>query len=394
MLEPAYNDKMSHYSTYLKSIAQEAPHIRFHCYASYDKTHELIAPNAEVEPLFVGNTGFAPVPSLKEGGFYLDSGIAYFLSKVAASDQLFIPTLDLEMASALTRAFELRPRSPQPFVHASIHAVDNELLSPLGEAVRTYGNLAAACNSGRGIAFYVPFSGLIPLLKTAYGIEAVEALHLFPGSQHRIISTRRITAENERFKVGFVGNARAEKGLHLVPYFAKYLKEKFPSHLARIDWYLQTFNVDDRIKGIIDRLELEIHQTGSKIILDIGEKSDPEYLNFLESLDIFAFPYARSTFKGRGSGIAVDATMAGKPFVYTSELILGDHAPDASLAAATVGQFAEHIARIMDHYEHYSLAACIARTKLIRIAQESKLIQRLSHSLPLSENSVETASQM
>ena len=161
-----------------------------------------------------------------------------------------------------------------------------------------------------------------------------------------------------RFQVGFLGNARREKGWHDLPDIIGAL-----STLAARDPMPRKieFIVPRARKSVLKpsnlsrsaRLHIKARAGGvfrRDVIVKRSAKfmPDDEFIAHLQSLDLVVLPYRPANYAHRGSGVILDAVLAQKPLVYSDGIGMGEYLRFGNaIAAQSATEFAEGIRKIL-----------------------------------------------
>lgn len=126
---------------------------------------------------------------------------------------------------------------------------------------------------------------------------------------------------DERLCLGYLGEARIEKGFHVVPFIIEYLLAQDDIR-DKVRFFIQTganpVNEQPLVVGARDQLERRA-KTDEHISLK-GFMSEDEYAAAIEDIDILMLPYGPGDYTRRGSGVATEAVSAAKPLVVSRGL--------------------------------------------------------------------------
>lgn len=119
-----------------------------------------------------------------------------------------------------------------------------------------------------------------------------------------------------KIKLGYLGEARVEKGFHLMPFLVDHLRSN-PATKGKVAFCIQTGashqNQHGWVMGAREQLVAMAQKDPDITLHDfLGED---EYQRALVSLDLLILPYGPGDYTRRGSGVATEALAAGKAIV-------------------------------------------------------------------------------
>lgn len=110
--------------------------------------------------------------------------------------------------------------------------------------------------------------------------------------------------------VGILGEARLEKGFHLVPMILDHLLAKFGDSVRfEIQTSSGPLNTDERLQ--LTRTDLHRYAERHPNVHLHEYLSDGEYFEVFSSVDVLILPYSRDQYLVRGSGLASESLAAG-----------------------------------------------------------------------------------
>ena len=118
---------------------------------------------------------------------------------------------------------------------------------------------------------------------------------------------------------GYFGEARQEKGFHLLPKIIEGLVRRYGPH--RVRFLVQTSatrqNDTDQTRAARHELQLlaETHKAGGTIMLLDNSPDMSSYYRALAKCDAVLMPYDPSAYSVRGSGVALEGLVLGLPIV-------------------------------------------------------------------------------
>lgn len=110
--------------------------------------------------------------------------------------------------------------------------------------------------------------------------------------------------------VGYIGEARENKGFHLLPYLIRRIQRS--PLCERVRFHLHAFAHDQYsrfYRQIVSRLDAPC------VTLYRNRLDDEEYQRFLDCLDVVVLPYTRMNYHAQTSGVLAEAIAAGKTVV-------------------------------------------------------------------------------
>lgn len=108
------------------------------------------------------------------------------------------------------------------------------------------------------------------------------------------------------FRIGSVGEARENKGFHLLPRLVRRAAE---TNLCGVEFHLHSFAYD-RDSTFLRRASAGLRHPSVRLYDD--EMPATEYQRFLESLDLVVMPYVLDNYHAQTSGVFAEAMGAGK----------------------------------------------------------------------------------
>ena len=193
---------------------------------------------------------------------------------------------------------------------------------------------------------------------------------------HTHTSQERIDGQGPR-RITYLGDARREKGYHLLPAIVWELKTDYlETGKARFVVQSNPNPREGEAETAIARAELRRFPSSLVTLYDEPLSSDG-YQDLLHNSDITLLPYDRNDYSARSSGILVESLAAGIPVVVpagtwlsrqlpaseysidTLNLGTGNMAPFGAvgLAYQEVAEIPALIREIVDHYAHYRKTA-------------------------------------
>lgn len=237
--------------------------------------------------------------------------------KPAQGDIIFLPTVSAIEIMGLSELLRKRPGGGGPSWHLLMrrdvyqgreaeYAGQEGKLNDLRQALLT----AAEKLKGHHTCFYTDTEELT----RQYNRLGVFQFHTAPIPHTPAAKPKR---ESSPLRIIYVGDARKEKGYHLIPRLVEDLWDYVAA--GRVSFHLQSnFNVPNgEPEAVIAREQLETLATraGGSLELIREPMTSEQYRAFLLSGDINLLLYDASNYYARSSGILVESLAAGLPVV-------------------------------------------------------------------------------
>ena len=166
---------------------------------------------------------------------------------------------------------------------------------------------------------------------------------VLPGSEYVPPTNRRA---GEPAMVGILGGARPEKGSHLIPAIVRECRR-----LGRINFAVQLANEQLSAPDFASLCRLA-EEPG--IQAAHGPLDQATYRTLLAACDIVLFPYDRTSYRQRTSGIFIEAAFTGRPVVTPSDTWMGHQLAAGTVAGTTydgddAASIAEAVMRAVDN---------------------------------------------
>ena len=189
----------------------------------------------------------------------------------------------------------------------------------------------------------------------------------------------------------YLGNARGEKGFHLLADMVDALSERyFDSGAVRL---VAQSNIPESLnEGAIIAARARLAARPDAEVRLLGEPlSVAAFQDLLFSADIVLLPYEAAAYRRRSSGILVQAAVTGKPVVVPADTWLADAAPEGTAVTfATPAAFTEAVRTAIERVEALSTAARGSAPDVARTHNAAGLIETL---LETAARAVGTPSQ-
>ncbi|MEM6758521.1 MAG: hypothetical protein AAF601_03480 [Pseudomonadota bacterium] len=259
---------------------------------------------------------------------------------------------EVRLALALIEAVESKPvfvlRLLRPEDIGSLDAMELDLV----RRAKAAGNLQ----------FHTETIELTAYLHSVYDLEAPDNFllpctlsptdHLQPSARH----------DDGEYHVGFLGVPRSEKGRNLMPEIlrsvsdlvrdggqpVRFIMQRAPRSSLRLAPYLYEARCNWAVRRC-SKVSISWQDAGL---------SDEAFRQIFADLDLLLLPYKRGAYAQRGSGMIVDAVLAGVPVLHTRGLAMKHLLEFTGAAAETPQEFADHITRLStsDAVDQHQLA--------------------------------------
>jgi glycosyltransferase involved in cell wall biosynthesis len=130
---------------------------------------------------------------------------------------------------------------------------------------------------------------------------------------HTSISTPNTAKEPKKLIIGYMGDARTNKGFHLLPEALDVVKQNNPNH--KLEFHIQA--------NIRNKNEWQASQAGALLnnrtdtICYSKALNEMEYKNLMNLIDVFVLPYTLDYYHSQTSGVFSEARSLGKVTVAT-----------------------------------------------------------------------------
>jgi glycosyltransferase involved in cell wall biosynthesis len=164
----------------------------------------------------------------------------------------------------------------------------------------------------------------------------------------------RSGASPGRLVVGWLGDPRQEKGASLLPRIMRQALHSAPND--KFKFLLQS---GGKKKRWLTELHSHLDEFGDAVELLAGAISREAYFDALHSCDIILLPYDPQSYPPeRGSGLAVEAVLAGKPIVTTTDTFAaGLVTPENGVVATDAASLAAGLVDIAANIERFRTGA-------------------------------------
>ena len=133
------------------------------------------------------------------------------------------------------------------------------------------------------------------------------------------------SGDNRRLCLSYLGEARVEKGFHVMPFVIEYLLS-LPDLADKIRFFIQTGAGPLNQHGWVLSAQADIERRAAEDFRIQTKRflSEAEYADAVERTDIMLLPYGPPDYTRRGSGVATETVAAGKVMACSRGLDLAD----------------------------------------------------------------------
>ena len=205
-------------------------------------------------------------------------------------------------------------------------------------------------------------------------------------------------SQTRRFRVGFLGGWRTEKGVDMLPQVIRHLRYALDTanNAPKVDLIIQkpplrkALQGSKKLKGIKKSVIRDYlfwrgvgFSTRSKLLslsFRTTELSKKDFLATLMSVDLLVVPYRLDDYRHRGSGVILDGVAARKPIVYTRGMGMTEFLShgNAEPASEDPKDYADKVVRILSNIETFRTSADQAAIEFDRrIDQTSSFLRSI-----------------
>lgn len=256
-------------------------------------------------------------------------------------DHLVFPSLDAEMGRALLDLIAVRGAGALPALHLRLMYDDATRTASALDYQGLVERLAATGLVGGRVTLHCETPSHARKLAERLGVEVGVAP--FPASSLPApegILERPLT-------IGFLGEARAEKGFELIEPVAEAFTARHPDLSARVRWRVHAGGETVEATAARDAVRGREPPDGIDLRYRFGALSPDAYDRMRAETDIVLAPQDARVYAERGSGVAQEAVAGGRPLVCLSGSSLAEEPGAAVAAAATVEGLADALAEIV-----------------------------------------------
>lgn len=177
------------------------------------------------------------------------------------------------------------------------------------------------------------------------------------------------TLKDGTFRIGCLGKPRKEKGSYFVPHIINATRRAIgrAKGVEAVTFVYQTApqRVHRRALFNLELAKTNWSKRGVKLELLVGTQSVAALTDQLFSLDALLLPYSIERYATSGSGMVIDAVLAGLPVIHTKGMAMADLLGHGNALAATgADAFAAQILRMAQNPQDFADGAARARAAL------------------------------
>ena len=289
---------------------------------------------------------------------------------VGSADHVFLPTADWLMLRALYKLHKRTPLQHWPSVHVELMFDKANWMTggyPYDKIIDT---LIRLRSKTKRLFVYTEVSAHAHYASKQLGFD----VPVYPYPTFPILRDNKPLASNSKIVIGVLGGGRRDKGFHLVPDIV----EQF-NMVCRDD--LEVVFVIQKPRAQ-EHLDVEVNRLSQHNNIRFISESIPsnEYEGVMESCSILLLPYT-STYKLRGSGVAVEALANGMPVVCTDNTGLVDViSHENGKTATTVNEFSEALLCIASNLSVYKKRAATAGHAYLNRLLDNPVVSQIKES--------------
>lgn len=319
--------------------------------------HKILRKGLRERPWEVGLRRKIPA-SVFLGDRHSELARALQSQKLTRTDCIIVPTADTQTVDMLAAWCIKQRKSDQPLIH--IRTCWSDLNMPFAHYG---GGFPRAISQISSIARHVTFSSETDegarLLTVTTGEQFQVCPHIVDVTQFRPAQPRQADMP---ILVGWLGEPRAEKGTKILPEIVRCVLSGIKK--SQVKFLIQGSGRTSRRSREFDAALAEFGDAVERLPIDISPQS---YLEALDRSNILLFPYEPKDYPiSRGSGVAVEALLSGKPMVATTETFPSTLISSENGALGfNAESLAEGVIRIASNYESFRSGALRARGKAL-----------------------------
>lgn len=158
-------------------------------------------------------------------------------------------------------------------------------------------------------------------------------IHLLP-IPHCPPETERVRCSDGVLSIGFAGEARPDKGFHLLPHMVRRVEENMPDH--RLSFTFQSYGHTDAQAAF---------SAGSPVRTLSNPLSEGEYEAHIASIDLMLIPYLHGPYRSQTSGVFCEAAASGTPVIVPADTWMADQLAHSGAGLTFQADDAEDLAR-------------------------------------------------
>ncbi len=302
-----------------------------------------------------------------------------------ANDHVFLPTAHgRELIAILNLAATADPRTLPTFHLEYRHALEGTApwVDPRYRAVhRAFFDHAHTLKPCARLHLYTDTEELTQEYRAFSGLE----FGVLPIPFRSNLLGRRKNG-NSSLCLGYVGEARTEKGFPYLPDLVEALMAEYvrPGKVRfLIQGTMTLADYDPRSREALRRLQAYPDNQVRLIGVDRPLTPD-EYYELLSETDVLLCPYSPAAYRTRSSGILTEGVAAGIPTVVPCDTWLSRNQPAGTGETfSDVPSFVDAVRRVLAEYEAYRAHAVAQKDCWLAIHSPAKLVEALLDNAPV-----------
>ncbi len=236
--------------------------------------------------------------------------------EISSQDNIFIHTLGIEQLEELLYYLESSNYDSIPQYHLMLRRDIKDFLVTQAKGIGLEAILNRFYNSKlwyQKVKFYTDTQQLVARYNSVSPIKFTEIP--VPFRQEKLIENKQIEIKNKTLHIVYLGDARREKGYHLLPQIIETLYKDYIA-TNKIKFTIQSnFNINKGEVGILEaKLKLKKYPETQIKVIDKEMDAD-SYYQLLANADIVLLPYDTESYRYRTSGVFTESLAAGKPVI-------------------------------------------------------------------------------
>lgn len=279
--------------------------------------------------------------------------------KISPEDHIFIHTLGIEQLEELLYYLESCDYSFLPNYHIMLRRDIKDPLVTETKAIGLKGCLNGFYDSklwDNKVQFYTDTKELVERHNRLSPVKFTEIP--VPFRQEKLKPSKQFREKNQPIHIVYLGDARREKGYHLLPDVIAELWKDYIS-TKKVKFTIQSnLNIVGGETGILaSRLELEKYPDEQvKLIKEAMDAED--YYQLLADADLMIIPYDVDSYRYRTSGVFTESLAAGKPVIIPANSWLATQVDETrSSIYDNYKDIGKSIIKVIENLENYSKSA-------------------------------------
>ena len=220
------------------------------------------------------------------------------------------------------------------------------------------------CETNGVAATYERMSGVRPLVAPAPTVSIAQSVPRQP-----------VRCALGHFVVGYMGHARKEKGVHLLPGIVAQTQRYSASTQFRIQMNYPAET------PLTQQVREHLSQRETVMPLVLGALDERDYARFIDQCHVMLLPYSPVRYQTRWSGLLREALQRGRPVIAPANTEIGDyvirHGVGTTFEAFTPGSIAMAVHLARQHYHRLQAAAERLSTQLDQVNEADEYVKFL-----------------